>query len=205
MQIATPRFLLRDLEDADRAAFIAYQADPRYRRLYDLGEDHAGHAAGVFARFQAWQAEMPRRNVQLGICDRDGRLIGCAGLRRDSHVSREAVLGIELTPDDWGRYRLAIEVAAALIGFGFRDRRARAHPRQHRQREPPRRAAGPLVRRRDRRPARGARLDGRPRLDRGGLGAVARAMGASRTWRGPQSSVKAGRTPSISSAWRVKT
>ncbi len=29
------------------------------------------------------------------------------------------MLGIELTPDDWGRYRLAIEAAAALIDFGF--------------------------------------------------------------------------------------
>ncbi len=30
---------------------------------------------------------------------------------------RKAVLGIELAPDEWGRYRLALEVANALMNF----------------------------------------------------------------------------------------
>jgi len=34
---------------------------------------------------------------------------------------RKAVLGIELAPDEWGRYRLALEVTNALLNFGFRD------------------------------------------------------------------------------------
>jgi ribosomal-protein-alanine N-acetyltransferase len=70
----------------------------------------------------AWQREEPRRNLQLGLFERDtGRLCGCAGLRRAGQDEATAVLGIELTPDDWGRYRLAIEAAGALVEHGFRD------------------------------------------------------------------------------------
>jgi RimJ/RimL family protein N-acetyltransferase len=47
--------------------------------------------------------------------------IGCCGLRRESHTSDQAELGIELAPQFWGRYAYAIEVANAVIEFGFRD------------------------------------------------------------------------------------
>ncbi len=62
MHIATRRFLLRDLEGADRAAFLAYQTDPRYRRLYDLDETDGERASELFRLFFAWQQEQPRRN-----------------------------------------------------------------------------------------------------------------------------------------------
>lgn len=63
---------------------------------------------------------MPRANLQLGIFERlGGRLCGSGGLRRDGCADGTAVLGIELTPDDWGRYRLALEVVAALGNYGF--------------------------------------------------------------------------------------
>ena len=122
MQIATRRFVLRDLERADLTAFLSYQTDPRYRRLYDLDEAYAERASELFRLFLSWQQEQPRRNYQLGIFERaTGRLCGCAGLRRDGAGEGQAFLGIELAPDDWGRYRLAVEVAGALVGFGFRD------------------------------------------------------------------------------------
>ena len=31
------------------------------------------------------------------------------------------MLGVELTPDDWGRYRVAVEVGEALATFAFRE------------------------------------------------------------------------------------
>lgn len=115
-----PRFVLRDFVETDREAFIRYQTDPRYRRLYDLDEGYAGQATDLFSTFMAWQHEAPRSNFQFGIFAGDkGRLLGCAGLRLAAE--REAVLGIELTPDDWGHYRLALDVATALVKFGFRD------------------------------------------------------------------------------------
>jgi ribosomal-protein-alanine N-acetyltransferase len=122
MQIDTPRFVLRDFEQADRAAFLGYQMDPRYRRLYDLGEAYARQAADLFSLFLSWRQENPRQNYQLGVFERStGRLCGCAGLRTSGSTERHAVLGIELTPSDWGRYRLAVEVARALVAFGFRE------------------------------------------------------------------------------------
>jgi ribosomal-protein-alanine N-acetyltransferase len=122
MEIATRRFLVCDFVETDRPAFLAYQTDPRYRRLYDLDESYFDKASGLFSRFLAWQRETPRKNYQLGIFEHGTRrLCGCAGLRKQGSGENEAVLGIELTPDDWGRYRLALDVASALIEFGFRD------------------------------------------------------------------------------------
>ena len=122
MEIVTPRFVLCDFVEADRAAFLAYQTDPRYRRLYDLDEAYVDQASSLFSQFLAWQREIPRQNYQLGIFQHGTRhLCGCAGLRRLGSSENEAVLGIELTPDDWGRYRLALDTANALIEFGFGD------------------------------------------------------------------------------------
>jgi len=122
MQIGTSRFVLRDFEPADRVAFLAYQMDPRYRRLYDLDQGYEKQASELFSSFLAWRDEVPRRNYQLGIFERrNGSLCGCAGLRMTQSNDREAVLGIELAPDEWGRYRLALEVTNALLDFGFHD------------------------------------------------------------------------------------
>lgn len=122
MLIQTPRCVLRDLMESDRAAFISYQMDPRYRGLYGFGDADERRAHELFDLFFAWRQENPRRNFQVGIFMRDtGRLCGCAGLRKADKEEGTAVLGIELTPDDWGRYRLAIEVASALIEHGFHE------------------------------------------------------------------------------------
>jgi ribosomal-protein-alanine N-acetyltransferase len=120
MLVQTPRFVLRDFRESDRQAFVAYQMDPRYRRLYGFADDDERRAHELFDRFLSWQREDPRRNFQVGIFATDtGRLCGCCGLRRSGAPDKAAVLGIELTPDDWGRYRLAIDVASALIEYAF--------------------------------------------------------------------------------------
>jgi ribosomal-protein-alanine N-acetyltransferase len=119
MLIITPRITLRDFEPVDRAAFVTYQMDARYRALYDLDEDPA-RANELFNLFASWRAEKPRRNFQLGLFDTaSGRLCGCAGLRRGPEDGDVAVLGIELTPSDWGRYRIALDAAACLVEHGF--------------------------------------------------------------------------------------
>ncbi len=122
MLLHTPRFALRDFLEKDRAAFLACQMDPRYRRLYDLGEAHERQAHDLFDLFVSWQREEPRLNVQIGVFERrTGRLCGCAGLRRAGEPEGRAILGIEPSPDDWGRYRAAVEVASALLQYGFDD------------------------------------------------------------------------------------
>jgi ribosomal-protein-alanine N-acetyltransferase len=55
MLIHTPRFVLRDFMETDRAAFISYQMDPRYRRLYDISDFDDRQAQELFDRFTAWQ------------------------------------------------------------------------------------------------------------------------------------------------------
>ena len=121
MLIRTPRFTLRDFRTEDRAAFVSYQMDPRYRGLYDAAEGE-GDARALFDLFLAWRRISPRENYQFGIFEaKAGRLCGCAGLRQAGAPPGTAVLGIELTPDDWGRYRLAIDVVDALLEFGFNE------------------------------------------------------------------------------------
>ncbi len=119
MFISTPTVTLRDFEPPDRSAFVAYQMDPRYRRLYDFDENRT-RADDLFDLFATWRAEEPRRNLQLGIFHkRTNRLCGCAGLRKRLEDSETAVLGIELAPSDWGRYRIALDAAACLVEHGF--------------------------------------------------------------------------------------
>jgi len=115
------RFLLRDFHEADRAAFIAYQTDPRYRSLYNLDDDET-RAHQLFDLFNKWTKESPRLNFQLGIFEQDtGHLCGCAGLRSAEAPPGQAELGIELAPVQWGRYRLALDTAGALIEYGFSE------------------------------------------------------------------------------------
>ena len=111
------RILLRDFTEADRAAFIGYQTDPRYLQLYDF-DGGIERPSKLFDLFLQWQWEQPRMKLQLGIFESaTGRMLGCAGLRKaDDDV---AVLGIELAPSEWGRFRLALDTSAALVQYGF--------------------------------------------------------------------------------------
>jgi ribosomal-protein-alanine N-acetyltransferase len=120
MHIETPRFLLRDFSEADRQSFIDYQMDPRYQALYDWVDADAGRATTLFDLFSVWRQRSPRQNFQVGIFERtSSRLCGCAGLRQSGKPEGTAVFGLELTPNDWGRYGVAIEVACALLEYGF--------------------------------------------------------------------------------------
>lgn len=110
------RVLLRDLTEADRAAFVRYQNDPAYLRLYDF-DDEPDRPNKLFNQFLEWQRETPRNNIQLGVFDTGGHLLGCGGLRKSN--GKSAVLGIELAPKEWGRFRLAIDATAALLTYGF--------------------------------------------------------------------------------------
>ena len=117
VSISFRRIHLRDFDEADRPAFLKYQADPRYLQLYDFeqGDDRPNQLFDLFTR---WQREEPRMNIQLGIFESaTGGLLGCGGLRR---VDDDAgILGIELAPSHWGRFRLALDASSALVRYGF--------------------------------------------------------------------------------------
>lgn len=117
VRIDAGRIVLRDFAEEDRAAFVAYQTDPRYLRLYDFEPDEE-RPGSLFDLFLSWQEDEHRTNIQLAICEaQSDRLLGCAGLR----TARPglAVMGIELAPGEWGRYRLALDASIAIIGYGF--------------------------------------------------------------------------------------
>lgn len=118
MLIEQPRFLLRDFTEADRAAFLAYQMDPLYLALYDFEASNIGRPNALFDLFREWSQAAPRCNFQIGIFDRrNGEMCGCAGLRKVTDDT--AILGIELAPAKWGQFALALDVAAAVIDYGF--------------------------------------------------------------------------------------
>ncbi|NMG10709.1 GNAT family N-acetyltransferase [Brasilonema sp. UFV-L1] len=123
MEIVTKRFLLRDFIKEDEQEFFAYHADSRYAEFCAPEEVAPSHTRELLCLFSQWAAQRPRLNYQLAIARRQNsqELIGCCGLRRESHDSDKAELGIELAPQFWGRYAYAIEVAIALIEFGFRE------------------------------------------------------------------------------------
>ncbi len=123
-RLESKRFILRDFTPSDRAAFVAYQMDDRYRALYGTPDNDRTRASSnaLFDRFLAWQEEQPRRNFQVGIFDKSsGDLLGCVGLRGKDLPVDTAIFGIELSPSHWGRYRAAIEASTMMIAFGFRE------------------------------------------------------------------------------------
>ncbi|MCV0397726.1 MAG: GNAT family N-acetyltransferase [Rhizobiaceae bacterium] len=121
MRLETARFLLREFRHDDLEAFRAYQTDERYVALRSANEDIGPPPEDLLALFIGWQDDEPRLCWQLAVEDRaSGSLIGTAGLRRSAAKAREAEFGIELAPAQWGRHRAAIEIAQAVMEFGFR-------------------------------------------------------------------------------------
>jgi RimJ/RimL family protein N-acetyltransferase len=123
MEIITKRFLLREFIEEDESAFIAYHADPRYAEFCTPEEVTPDYARELLRLFGQWAVKQPRSNYQLAIAHRQNpqEIFGCCGLRREGYGPDTAELGIELAPQCWGRYGYAIEVASALVEFGFRD------------------------------------------------------------------------------------
>lgn len=121
MAITTKRFLLRDFTEDDGSAFLAYHADPKSLALYGPEEAVPGHAERLLQTFAFWASERPRRNFQLAVVrlKEPQVLVGCCGLRRAGLDDLRAEFGIELAPEYWGRHGFAIEIARAMIEFGF--------------------------------------------------------------------------------------
>jgi ribosomal-protein-alanine N-acetyltransferase len=121
MILTTKRLVLREFEEEDWSAVLAYQSDPRYLR-YSHWTQRTEEDVREFVRmFLAQREEEPRTKFQLAITlASDGRLIGNGGIRMRAPDAREADLGYELDPRFWGN-GYATEAASRLLAFGFRD------------------------------------------------------------------------------------
>lgn len=115
--IQARRVILREFAEHDRSDFIRYQTDERYRRLYDFDSD-LSRPNLLFDQFLTWRFETPRTNFQLGLFDAaTADLLGCGGVREVAQGT--GTLGLELAPDQWGRFRLAVDATVALLTLGF--------------------------------------------------------------------------------------
>lgn len=121
MLLTTPRLSLREFVRDDWRAVYDYQRDPRYLRFYRWEERTEDDARWFVEMFLKWQRDEPRRNYQLAIIlTEENRLIGNGGVRIKNFDLREADMGYEINPLDWGN-GYATEAARALLHMGFVD------------------------------------------------------------------------------------
>jgi ribosomal-protein-alanine N-acetyltransferase len=121
MFLTTPRLLLREIEESDWQAVLAYQSDPEFLRFtpwtYRTEED----VRRFVQLFLDWREEQPRQKFQFAIIlQNEGTFIGNCGIRINSSNVWEAEIGYELDRRYW-RYGYATEAAQMLLAFGFRE------------------------------------------------------------------------------------
>lgn len=122
MRIETERLILREFQEDDWPAVLAYWNDPRYQRFYPDLPNPERVVRDFVEMFIASQLEQPRRAWQLAVVGKDdGRLIGNCGIRVNDPELGEANIGYELNPRDWGN-GYATEAATAIVRFGFEER-----------------------------------------------------------------------------------
>lgn len=121
MILTTERLVLREFEEDDWPAVLAYQSDPRYLRYYAWTRRTEADVRAFVRGLMELREEQPRTKYQLAITlPSDGRLIGNCGIRKQSPDAREADIGYELDSRYWG-HGYATEAARALLVFGFND------------------------------------------------------------------------------------
>lgn len=119
MMLTTDRLILREFQESDWRAVLAYQSDPAYLRYNPWWHRTELDVRSFVRMFIDWSEEVPRRKFQFAIIlKRDGWLIGNCGLRKQSASIQVADLGYEIDRRYWG-YGYATEAAHALLEFGF--------------------------------------------------------------------------------------
>jgi RimJ/RimL family protein N-acetyltransferase len=121
MELITERLILREFNDRDWRAVLAYQSDPLYLRYSHWTERTPQDVQSFVQRFLTQQHQQPRTKFQLAVVLKsNGELIGNCGIRMASAGAREADIGYELSPKQWGR-GYATEAARAILRFGFTE------------------------------------------------------------------------------------
>lgn len=127
MMLKTDRLLLREFEEDDWPAVLAYQTNPHYLRYSPWMQRTEADAREFVGTFIAWSKEHPRTKFQFAIVlQAEERLIGTCGIRVARTVERhsdrfsggEADIGYELDSQFWG-HGYATEAVRALLAFGF--------------------------------------------------------------------------------------
>jgi RimJ/RimL family protein N-acetyltransferase len=115
VQLQRDRIILRDFRIEYVAEYRSYHGDPRYLEYYPPELLNPEHARKLVEMFIASAAAEPRRDFTLAIVERTtSRLIGCCSIRTVGQEAAHAELGVELSPDYWGR-GFALEAARAML------------------------------------------------------------------------------------------
>lgn len=123
MFLTTKRLLLREFEENDWQALLAYQSDPLYLRYNPWHQRTEEDVRQFVQRFMIWSQEKPRRKFQFVIVlQAEQRVIGNGGIRLKTAQSWEADLGYELDSHYWNQ-GYATEAAQTLLRFGFEELR----------------------------------------------------------------------------------
>ena len=121
MQLETNRLILREFEESDWTAVLAYQSDPLYLRYYHWSDRTPGNVRAFVNMFLDFQRERPRTKFQLAMFLKEkNELIGNCGIRINDSELREANIGYELDSRFWGN-GYATEAARAILRFGFEE------------------------------------------------------------------------------------
>ncbi len=119
VQLESDRLTLREFSPDDIAGFEGYHADLRYLEFYGPQVTEPAFATTLVELFIRTAKAEPRLDYTLAIIERAStRLIGCCSLRTASQKAGYAELGIEVSPNSWGR-GWAAEAAREMIRFGF--------------------------------------------------------------------------------------
>lgn len=121
MQIETKNLILRDHQASDWSDIHEYAKDPDFSR-YDFWGPNTEEDTKNFVNDKIKQAEVHSRyEFDFAVVDKKtSKVIGGAGLRRQSESSSVGNLGYAINPIFQGK-GLATEAVQALMKFGFKD------------------------------------------------------------------------------------
>ncbi|HEX4204518.1 MAG TPA: GNAT family protein [Ktedonobacteraceae bacterium] len=121
MELTTEHLILREFEEQDWQAVLAYQSDPLYLRYTPWTQRTEEDVQRFVHTFMYWRSEQPRRKFQLAITLRsNGAFIGNCGIRGNINHLWDAEVGYELDHHYWGR-NYTTEAVTALMKFGFEE------------------------------------------------------------------------------------
>jgi len=121
MRITTQRLILREFEETDAEAVLAYHSDPLYLQYFPWTTRTREDVDFFVGRLITWGAVQPRTKFHLAVVLKSGNwVIGNCGIRLDAPDSLEGELGCEINPQYWGN-GYATEALGAILSFGFGD------------------------------------------------------------------------------------
>lgn len=119
VRLETPRLILREHEEEDWQAVLAYASDPEVLRFRATEPAGATQVREALARIAAQRRESPRTRYEFAVTLRDtGVLIGWLPLFLTPPDLQQAEIGWTLTRAYWGR-GYATEAAGAVLAFAF--------------------------------------------------------------------------------------